>query len=163
MIGERPTVVDQRTRIGDWEADTIHGQGKAVLLSLVERKTGLVRLLKLPRATASYATEGMVKLLQTEVHKVLTITSDNGSEFHMYKEVEQQLDLQFYFATPHHAWERGTNENTNGLVRQYFRKRCNLSNVSETKCRAIAEILNNRPRKRLNWLTPNEVYYSTAS
>lgn len=89
-----------------------------------------------------------------------TITADNGCEFHDYKKIEAGLKIDFYFATPHHAWERGSNENTNGLIRQYLPKGTDLAALTQPQCDRLAAILNNRPRKRLGYRTPNEVYYS---
>jgi IS30 family transposase len=163
MIGERPAVVARRSRLGDWEIDTVHGRGKACVVTVVERKSGLVRVGRLPRATGQHTLARTVKLLRTERHQVKTITADNGAEFHIYKQIEQQLRTRVYFATPHHAWERGTNENTNGLLRQYLPKGTNLKSLTQSQCDRIAEQLNNRPRLRLNFKTPNEVYYRSAS
>ena len=160
MIAERPAVVEERSRLGDWEIDTVHGSGKACVLTLVDRKSRLVRIGNLARATALLASSKTIELLGTELGRLHSITGDNGSEFHSYKLIEQSLGLPFYFATPHHAWERGTNENTNGLLRQYLPKRTNLSAISQSQCSRIAEHLNSRPRKSLNFMTPNEVYYS---
>jgi IS30 family transposase len=159
MITERPAVVAKRSRFGDWEIDTVHGRGKPATVSIVERKSGLVRLGKLPRATAEHTRLRTVQLLQHERHPVRTITADNGAEFHIYKQIERQLGTRFFFATPHHAWERGTNENTNGLLRQYLPKSTCLKALTQTQCETIAEKLNNRPRRRLGFRTPNEVYY----
>jgi IS30 family transposase len=158
MIAERPKIVEERSRIGDWEIDTVHGSDKASVVTIVERKSGLVCIGKLSRATAQLTTQRTISLLQPHKDNIKTITSDNGSEFHMYKDIEQALGIQIYFATPHHAWERGTNENTNGLIRQYLPKGTSLSSLSQTQCNRIAEALNNRPRLRLNYHTPNEIY-----
>lgn len=158
MISERPPIVDSRSRTGDWEIDTMHGKDKACLVTIVERRTGLVRIGTLPQATAQLTQQRTVELLGP--HQVHTITSDNGSEFHGYKHIEQQLGATFYFATPHHSWQRGSNENTNGLIRQYAPKRSSLAHLKEGHCRTIEHRLNNRPRLRLGFLTPNEAYYS---
>lgn len=158
MIQTRPAVVERRTRVGDWEIDTVHGQGKASLVTIVERKTGIVRIGKLNRATKDETLARTIKLLWDEKDRVKTITADNGCEFHNYKDLEKALDTKVYFATPHHAWERGTNENTNGLIRQYLPKGTNLSPVTQSYCERVAESLNNRPRKRLGFKTPNEAY-----
>jgi IS30 family transposase len=131
--------------------DTIHGRGKACVVTVVERKTGLLRMGPIQRATKELTLDRTVKLLWAERQRVKTITADNGTEFHNYRELENILDTQVYFATPHHAWERGTNENTNGLIRQYL--------PTQQQCDRIAEQLNNRPRLRLGFQTPNEVYY----
>ena len=159
MIGQRPAVVESRGRIGDWEIDTVHGRGKSCLVTVVERKTGLVRIGQIKRATKDMTLERTIELLWDERKRVKTITADNGCEFHNYKDLENILGAQVYFATPHHAWERGTNENTNGLIRQYLPKGTNLSRITQEQCCNIAEILNNRPRLRLGFKTPNEVYY----
>ena len=152
-------MVESRGRIGDWEIDTVHGHGKACVVTVVERKTGLVRIGPIQRATKELTLDRTVKLLWAERHRVETITADNGTEFHNYRELENILDTKVYFATPHHAWERGTNENTNGLIRQYLPKGTNLSRITQQQCDRIAEQLNNRPRLRLAFQTPNEVYY----
>ena len=159
LIEQRPAVVASRGRIGDWEIDTVHGRGKACVVTVVERKTGLVRIGPIQRATKELTLDRTVKLLWEERQRVKTITADNGTEFHNYRELENRLGTRVYFATPHHAWERGTNENTNGLIRQYLPKGTNLSRLSQQQCDRIAEHLNNRPRLRLGFKTPNEVYY----
>ena len=158
-IEQRPAVVANRGRIGDWEMDTVHGRGLACVVTVVERKTGLLRMGPIHRATKDLTLARTVKLLWAERERVKTITADNGTEFHNYRELESILGTQVYFATPHHAWERGTNENTNGLIRQYLPKGTNLSRLTQRQCDRIAEQLNNRPRLRLGFKTPNEVYY----
>ncbi len=158
-IEQRPAVVASRGRIGDWEIDTMHGRGTACVVTVVERKTGLLRMGPIHRATKEQTLARTVKLLWPERQRVKTITADNGTEFHNYRELESILATQVYFATPHHAWERGTNENTNGLIRQYLPKGTNLSHITQQQCDRIAEQLNNRPRLRLGFKTPNEVYY----
>ena len=129
------------------------------MVTVVERKTGLVRIGPIQRATQELTLDRTVKLLWEERQRVKTITADNGTEFHNYRELENILGTRVYFATPHHAWERGTNENTNGLIRQYLPKGTNLSRLSQQQCDRIAERLNNRPRLRLGFKTPNEAYY----
>jgi transposase, IS30 family len=158
-IEQRPAVVANRGRIGDWEIDTIHGRGKACVVTVVERKTGLLRMGPIHRATKEQTLERTVKLLWAERQRVKTITADNGTEFHNYRELESILGTKVYFATPHHAWERGTNENTNGLIRQYLPKGTNLCHITQQQCDRIAEQLTNRPRLRLGFMTPNEAYY----
>jgi IS30 family transposase len=159
-ISERPTIVAARGRIGDWEADTILGAtaDRHCLLSLVERKTGYLVLGKLRARTAAEVNRRAVSLLQQQPHPVYTITSDNGTEFHDYAALEAQTQARFYFATPHHAWERGTNENTNGLVRQYAPKRHSVAHLTQHDGTALARHLNQRPRKRLGYRTPEECY-----
>jgi len=160
MIGERPAIVAARRRIGDWEADTILGATTDAhcLLSLVERKTGYLVLGKLTARTTAEVNRCAAQLLSAQPRPVHTITSDNGTEFHGYAALEAQTQAQFYFATPHHAWERGTNENTNGLVRQYSPKRQSMARLTQRDCTTIAQQLNSRPRKRLSYRTPEECY-----
>ncbi len=100
-----------------------------------------------------------VKLVERHPHKVRTITADNGTEFHSYKDIERATGVRFYFATPHHSWERGTNENTNGLIRQYLPKRTSMTKLTQQQCNVIANKLNARPRKRLDYRTPAECFY----
>jgi len=160
MIGSRPASVENRKQIGDWEIDTVHGKSTACVLTVVERRTGLVRIGALQRATKELTTKRTISLLSKEAHPIRTITADNGCEFHDYKKIEAGLKIDFYFATPHHAWERGSNENTNGLLRQYLPKGTDLGGLTQPQCNCLAAKLNNRPRKRLGYQTPNEVYYS---
>ena len=159
MITARPAVVERRARLGDWEIDTVHGLGKPAVVTAVERKSGLVRLGPIPRVGAQETLHRTTAILRQEPHPIHTITADNGCEFHSYKQLEQRLDTTVYFATPHHAWERATNENTNGLLRQYLPKRTCLRELTQHQCNAIAARLNHRPRLRLGFRTPHEVYH----
>ena len=159
MIGQRPPEVEGRIRFGDWEIDTVHGTGKPCVVTVVERKSGLLRLGKLATAGSKQTLERTSQILSGEAHPIHTITSDNGTEFHCYKELEARLGIKVYFATPHHAWERATNENTNGLLRQYLPRGTSFDKLRQAHCIKIADKLNNRPRRRLGYLTPNEVYY----
>lgn len=158
MIESRPVVVERRSRIGDWEIDTVHGKGKACVVTVVERRSGIVRIGKLNRATKDETLARTIRILWADRDLIKTVTADNGCEFHNYKDLEKALGIDVYFATPHHAWERGSNENANGLIRQYFPKGTNLSGINQAYCEAVAHRLNNRPRKRLGFRTPNEVY-----
>jgi transposase, IS30 family len=162
MIGERPAIVNRRRRFGDWELDTVHGRGKPCVVTAVERKSGVVRIGPLPRATIEHTNARTIELLCDEPHRVHTLTSDNGAEFHGYKQLEQALRATFYFATPHHAWERGTNENANGLLRQYLPKGTHLGALTQRQCDDIAAKLNHRPRRRLGFRTPHEVYHDAV-
>lgn len=159
MITERPAVVERRSRIGDWEIDTVHGTTKAGVVTIVERRSGLVRVGKLQRITKEQTEKRTIRLLLSDKSRVKTITADNGGEFHGYQRLERALETSVYFALPHHAWERGTNENTNGLIRQYLPKGTPLDDLTQSTCTQIANTLNNRPRKRLGFKTPNEVYH----
>ena len=159
-ISERPAAVDRRRQLGHWEIDTVMGHGNQhCIVSLVERKTGYVLIGKLKARTALQLNQRTIRLARRHVEHFRTITADNGTEFHHYPVIERALRLKFYFATPHHAWERGTNENTNGLIRQYLPKRTNLSGLTQQDCNVIARKLNTRPRKRLDYQTPEECLY----
>lgn len=157
----RPAIVDSRCRIGDWEADTIIGKGRRqAIVSLTERKSTFTLLEKVPQKTAELVGNAAVKLLAPVKSAVCTITSDNGTEFAGHKGIAQKLKAAFYFARPYHAWERGTNENANGLVRQYFPKRHDFKTITDEQINFVMDRLNNRPRKKLGFLTPKEVFYN---
>jgi IS30 family transposase len=159
-IEERPQIVDERKRLGDWEADTIIGQNhQQAILSLVERKSKLCLLKKVERNTAEAVEHAIEELLCPLAAKVKTITSDNGREFANHQSIEKKLQATFYFAHPFAAWERGTNENTNGLVRQYFPKGSDFSKLTDSDIQWVTTRLNNRPRKRLNYRTPQRVFF----
>jgi IS30 family transposase len=159
-IEERPQIVDQRKRVGDWEADTIIGQNHCqAILSLVERKSKLCLLKKVERNTALEVEQAIAELLCPLAAKVKTITSDNGREFANHQSIEKKLQATFYFAHPFAAWERGTNENTNGLVRQYFPKGSDFSKITDSDIQWVTTRLNNRPRKTLSYRTPQRVFF----
>jgi len=159
-ITERPPIVETRQELGHWEADTMLGASQAgpCVLSLVERKTGYLLLGQLRRRISAAVNQRARQLISARSHAVRTITVDNGTEFHEYAKLERTTGTRFYFATPHHAWERGTNENTNGLVRQYLPKRQSMAHLTQHDCNRIAAKLNRRPRKRLGYRTPEECY-----
>lgn len=159
-ITARPAAAEARTQVGHWEGDTVLGAGQAgpCVLTLVERKTGYLALGKLQRRTGAEVNERAHRLIRAQPHPVRTITVDNGTEFHSYAALERVIAARFYFATPHHAWERGTNENTNGLLRQYLPKRASMAQLTQHDCNRIAAKLNARPRKRLDYRTPEECY-----
>ena len=158
-ITERPAIVQSRCRIGDWEADTIIGKGhQQALVSLTERKSKLTLLCKVERTTADAVEAALTRLLAPLSSQVHTITSDNGREFARHQEVAQALTADFYFAHPYASWERGLNENTNGLVRQYFPKQREFTTISEEEVNTVMQRLNNRPRKTLDFQTPNQVF-----
>jgi IS30 family transposase len=160
-IDDRPAVINQRERIGDWEADTIVGKGhQQAMLSLVERRSRFTLLHKLERTTASAVTTAALTQLQPVARKVKSITSDNGKEFAGHQDIAQKLGAEFYFAHPYAAWERGTNENTNGLIRQYFPKGSDFAAVTSAQVNAVVARLNHRPRKVLRYRTPHEVFYN---
>lgn len=159
-ISERPPEVEGRRVPGHWEIDTIMGDshGTHSVLTLVERMTGYLQMGKLERHCAADATAATIELIERQSECFKTITADNGSEFHSYKVVEEATGVPFYFATPHHSWERGTNENTNGLIRQYLPKRKSMAHVARAELEVVAAKLNSRPRKRLGFRTPEECY-----
>lgn len=157
-ISQRPAIVEHKTRLGDWEADTIIGQHhREAIVSLVERKSKLTRLAKVRRNTAEAMCQAVVAQLQSLTVK--TITSDNGREFAQHQRIAQQLKADFYFAHPYASWERGLCENTNGLVRQYFPKKSEFSKITDKQINQVVMRLNNRPRKTLGYRTPNEVFF----
>jgi IS30 family transposase len=159
-IEARPRVVEQKGRVGDWEADTIIGTAhRQAILSLVERKSKLVRLQKVERNTAEAVASASLSLLGAVGARVRTITSDNGREFAYHERIAAGLEAKFYFAHPYSSWERGLNENTNGLVRQYFPKKSDFSKITDRQLNKVVERLNNRPRKTLGYKTPNEVFF----
>jgi len=157
-ITTRPVIVEARAQLGHWEADTVLGPGRPCILSMVERKTGYVLIGKLLARTTAEVNRRATQLIRRQRRAVRTITADNGTEFHGYAALEQATGTRFYFATPHHAWERGTNENTNGLIRQYLPKGQSMARLKQHDCNAIARQLNRRPRKRLGYRTPEECY-----
>jgi IS30 family transposase len=158
-ITQRPKEVDAKIRVGDFEGDTIVGaHHKGVIVSIVERKTKMTFLQLLPHAKALDTAQAIIKKLQPIKDFVMTITTDNGKEFANHELVAEKLEAQFFFAQPYHSWERGLNENTNGLVRQYFSKGSDFSKLDEQQVFAVEKKLNNRPRKTLNYRTPNEEF-----
>jgi transposase, IS30 family len=159
-ISERPREVDLRIEIGHCEGDTVMGSDQRhCILTMVERVSGLVHIRKLQARTKEQACTALARTILEFKGVIKTITLDNGTEFHGYREVERQLGVKFYFATPYHSWERGTNENTNGLIRQYLPKGMCLKSLTQAQCNWIANELNNRPRERLGFRTPAEVFY----
>jgi IS30 family transposase len=157
-ISERPAAVESREEVGHWEMDTIVSSvDRHCVVTLVERATGCVLLGKLRARSVAETNQRVLQLIRPQRHLFKTITVDNGTEFHGYREVERRTGATFYFATPYHSWERGTNENTNGLIRQYIPKRSSMKNLTQAQCTAIARKLNHRPRKRYGFLSPLEI------
>ena len=161
-ISERPEYIKDRLELGHWEGDTVMGKDRhQCILTLVERKSRANRIVKLNNRTAINVTTAVIALISKEPDLFKTITFDNGTEFHGYKEIERATSVICYFANPHHPWERGSNENFNGLLRQYFPKGKSLSYIGNCKVAVISDKLNNRPRKRLGFKTPKEVLYES--
>lgn len=158
-LSQRPPGAQNRSRIGHFEGDTMVGSSdQHSVLTLVDRKTGYLLVGKLTARNAAETSRRAISLVRNARRRVYTITVDNGTEFHGYKDVEHATGARFFFATPHHSWERGTSENTNGLLRQYLPKRQSMAHITQRDCDRLARRLNNRPRKRLGFLTPAECY-----
>lgn len=160
-IEERPAIVNERGRIGDWEGDTIIGkERKQRILTHVERKSGYGLADKIDTITAEIVEEkttSIFKKIPREKRK--TLTRDNGAEFgDLDKSLERKTKLEVYRATPYHSWERGSNENWNGLLRQFFPKGSYFANINQYQVRQAVRLLNDRPRKRLGYRTPREVF-----
>ena len=158
-IEERPDVVDEKTRLGDWEADTVIGRiGGKVLVTLTERFSRYTLMALVPSKEAAEVAAKITELFKTKKSKVHTITYDNGKEFAFHYLVNQIIECESYFANPYHSWERGLNENTNGLIRQYLPKKMSFDEVTESEILTIQDKLNSRPRKCLDYSTPNDIF-----
>lgn len=163
LISERPQEVETRQVVGHWEIDTVMGTGSLdCIVTLVERKTGMVLIGKLRDRTTESVNQRVIRLITRRRLPFRTITADNGTEFHDYRRIEECAEVIFYFATPHHSWERGSNENANGLIRQYLPKGKSMAGLSQQLCNSIARKLNTRPRKRLGFKTPLECYRESS-
>lgn len=159
-IEERPAIVDQKRRIGDWEGDLIVGaQRKSALFTATERKSKLELLGKLANKSAAELRDQSIELFTPLKAHVFTITLDNGKEFCEHEAIAKALGARIYFAHAYASWERGLNENTNGLVRQYFPKGSDLAKLTAAEVQRVADLLNNRPRKTLGYRTPNEIFF----
>ena len=156
-IENRPVVVEDKVRLGDFEADLVIGQNhKGALLTVVDRVTGQLSMAKLKSKEAKEVSLALIKLLSNVGYTINTITTDNGKEFANHLDVAKELYIDYFFANPYASWERGANENLNGLIRQYFPKKHNFDLITEEEINYVINQLNNRPRKRLNFLSPNE-------
>ncbi len=160
-IEMRPTEAQDRKQYGHWEGDSVESkrEQKACLRTLVERKSRYLRLAKINQKTAELASQATIELLNQYPKSLRrTLTQDNGTEHAGHKIVTETIGIKCYFANPYHSWERGTNEQTNGLIRQYFPKGTDFATISETEIKRVEYLLNNRPRKVLNYCTPEEVF-----
>ncbi len=156
-VSERPAAVELRQELGHWEMDTvIGGVTQDCVLTLVERVSGETLIGKLPDRKVAALNKRLLRFIRSRPADFKTITVDNGTEFHGYRKVEKKTGVAIYFCTPYHSWERGTNENTNGLIRQYLPKRQTMKGLTQARCNSIAGKLNRRPRKRHGFLTPLE-------
>ena len=160
-IEMRPAIVNDRKQFGHWEGDSVLSkqEQKVCLRTLVERKSRYLRMAKINQKTAELVSQNTINLL-SQYPKSLrrTLTQDNGTEHAGHKAVTESIGTKCYFANPYHSWERGTNEQTNGLIRQYFPKGTDFATISETEIKKVEYLLNNRPRKVLNYCTPQEVF-----
>lgn len=159
----RPAIVNSRRRLGDWEVDTLLGKRKGqAMVTLTERKSRFT-LLAMAESQSSAAVRSQIcHLLLPHKNRTFTITSDHGKEFAEHEEIARTLELSFYFAHPYAAWERGTNENTNGLLRQYFPKYTSFQDISEAQVESVMDKLNHRPRKTLGFRSPFEVFFNKS-
>lgn len=157
-IEKRPLIVEDKSRFGDLEADTIVGKNhKGAIVTLNDRASGMLRMKKTATREAVEIGAAINELLERWIPYINTITSDNGKEFAEHKEIAENCQVDFYFANPYSPWERGANENLNGLIRQYFPKKTDFSTITDEEIERIERKLNNRPRKRYNFETPLEV------
>ena len=160
-IDERPEIVAQKTRIGDWEIDTVIGKNhQGALVTIVDRVSKFTLIKKVASKHAEIVTEATILLLQPYLDKTLTITADNGKEFAGHEKIKKQLNADVYFAHPYSSWERGLNENTNGLIRQYFTKGSSFESITDDEVEAVMNKLNHRPRKKLKFKTPHTVFFA---
>jgi IS30 family transposase len=158
-ISERPPHIEKRRSVGHWEIDTVVGKGAPdCVTTLVERKTGYALIGKLADRSMLGTSQRTKTLIRRVPDQFKTITADNGTEFHDYESIERATGIKFYFATPYHSWERGSNENFNGLLRQYLPKRTSQAGITQRDLDRIAKKLNTRPRKRLGYRTPEECF-----
>jgi IS30 family transposase len=158
-IDERPEIVDLKERIGDWEIDTIIGKNRrGALVTAVERKTKFTCIRSVPKKSADIVANALIDMLSPFKDKVHTLTKDNGKEFSQHHKVAQALKTNVYFAHPYRSWERGLNENTNGLIRQYFPKNYLFDKITTEDVMFVQNRLNLRPRKSLNYKTPMEEF-----
>ena len=158
-IDQRPAIVEKKARIGDWEADLVSGaHHRGFLVTLVERRSKYTLIGQVKHKTAADVTAEIVRLLAPHKERVQTITYDNGREFSAHELINEGIDCQSYFAKPYHSWERGLNENTNGLIRQYFPKGIDLRDVSKEELAFVMKRLNHRPRKTLAFKPPHDIF-----
>ena len=163
-INKRPKVVDNKTRIGDWEVDLIIGKyHKGSIVTIVDRRSKFTLMRKLPTKEAVGVTNAILELLYPIKDITHTITSDNGKEFSLHENIANSLNIDFYFCDPYSSWQRGLNENTNGLIRRYIPKKTEFENISNNEIMMIQDKLNHRPRKTLGYKTPFEVFFKEIS
>lgn len=161
-IDQRPDCINNKKRVGDWEIDTIIGKGnKGAIVTIAERATAFVLIAKLNGKNAMDLAKAVVRLMAPFKDLVLSITADNGLEFAMHQYIAKKLEAEFYFAHPYSSWERGLNEYTNRLIRQYIPKKTDFNNVNDIQIREITMKLNRRPRKNLNFKSPGIIFFNS--
>jgi transposase, IS30 family len=158
-ISSRPPIVEEKQRLGDLEIDLVIGKNhKGALLTINDRASGVLWMDKINSKEANEVEVKIKELLQDWIPILNTITSDNGKEFANHQYIAKALEIDYYFAKPYHSWERGANENLNGLVRQYFPKKYNFELITKENIEEVTKTINNRPRKRFGYKTPNEIF-----
>jgi IS30 family transposase len=163
-IDARPAVVEKRSRVGHWEGDTVMGANhQQAIVSLIERKSRFALMAKVERKTAQATADVIIGLLAPFKVRVRSLTTDNGTEFAHHARIAEQLDTDVYFAHPYASWERGANENLNGLIRQYFPKKCRFDTITQQEIEFAMNRLNHRPRKCLGFKTPHEVFMQSLN
>lgn len=160
-IDDRPAIVSEKARLGDWEIDTVIGKNRqGALVTIVDRVSKMTLIKKVASKHADVVTEATIMLLKPYLDKTLTVTADNGKEFAGHEKIKAALNADVYFAHPYSSWERGLNENTNGLIRQCFTKGSGFENITDKDVDEVMEKLNHRPRKTLNYKTPHSVFFA---
>jgi IS30 family transposase len=160
----RPVIVENKSRVGDWEVDTVIGKNHhQAIVTIVDRNSKFTLMKKVEAKQARVVTDAIIHLLKPIQEHTLTITSDNGKEFSYHEEVAKALDTEFYFANPYQSWQRGLNEHTNGLIREYFPKKTEFKNITDEQIVEVQNRLNARPRKVLGYKTPAEVFFDTIT
>jgi IS30 family transposase len=163
-IDDRPAIVTEKTRIGDWEIDTVIGKDhKGALVTIVDRVSKFTLIKIVASKHAEVVTAATISLLKPYTDKTFTVTADNGKEFAGHEKITEALGADVYFAHPYCSWERGLNENTNGLIRQYFTKGSSFENITDADVEVVMNKLNHRPRKTLNFKTPHAVFMQQAA
>ena len=163
-IEDRPSIVEEKNRIGDWEIDLIIGKNhKQALVTVVDRKSNFTLIQKVSSKKSEEVKNALISMMEIVKDNTLTITADNGKEFAKHEAIAKALDSDFYFCHPYSSWERGLNENTNGLIRQFFPKGCEFISITDEQVLAVQNNLNFRPRKTLGFKTPNEIFHATIT
>jgi IS30 family transposase len=156
-ITHRPEIINKRLRLGDWEVDSVIGKlNQSSIVTIVERVSRYTAIIKVSSKESAIVSDAIIKRMKSTNAPLFSITGDNGTEFTGHKHISESLGIEFYFTHPYSSWEKGTNENTNGLIRQYFPKGTDFNEVSEDMLKEVEVALNNRPRKCLQYKTPEQ-------